>query len=413
MATLAINGGTPTLEGIPPDGEPRGPKHRAPLETMFSEYCGAKYVIQFSSGTAALTAGLVALGVGPGDEVIVPSYTWPASVNCILHVNGIPVFADIDPKTFTIDLADVERKMSDRTKAIIPVDFAGHPACIPELMELAESRGLHVLEDACQASGAAIHGAKLGNIAHLTAFSFSGKPITSTQGGLLTTNSKDLFERAWTVGEHTAFLSQLEDRELRERYAPSLGYGFKFRLDPSAAEIAMESLAGLDERNADRIAKCERLTEALAGVPGITTPYVKPGYTHVYHMYTCLYDEAALGVPRSRFVEALGAEGMRIVTYVNSANYLRFPGGTKLDVGPIHLRPVFQAKDLYGKGCPFQCPLGVTPNYDPGTLPVSERLVHEEFNIEQHRLDAPIDMDTVDLYAEAIRKVVDNIDELR
>ena len=290
MAQLAINGGTPVLPPLPPEGEPRGPKHRAPLETRFSEYCGADHVIQFSSGTAALTAGLVAIGVGPGDEVIVPSFTWPASVNCILHVNGIPVFADIDPDTFTIDVADVERKITDRTKAIIPVDYAGHPAPIPELMELAEAHGLYVLEDACQAAGADIAGDKLGNIAHLTAFSFSGKPITSTQGGLLTTNRDDFFQRAWTVGEHTAFLSQLEDQELRERYAPTLGYGFKFRLDPSAADIAMESLAKLDENNAGRIAKCQYLTKVLSGLPGIKPPRVKPGCTHVYHMYTCMYE---------------------------------------------------------------------------------------------------------------------------
>ena len=215
------------------------------------------------------------------------------------------------------------------------------------------------------------------------------------------------------MGEHTAFLSQLEDQELRERYAPTLGYGFKFRLDPSAADIAMESLAKLDENNAGRIAKCQYLTKVLSGLPGIKPPRVKPGCTHVYHMYTCMYDETVLGVPRNRFVEALEAEGVRAVTYINTANYLRFPGGSRVEVGPVHLRPVFQEKNLYGKGCPFQCPLGATPNYDVGTLPVSERLVHQEFNIEQHRLDAPVDMQTVERYAEAIVKTVENIAELR
>jgi dTDP-4-amino-4,6-dideoxygalactose transaminase len=412
MARLAINGGPSVLKRREQQGEFRGPKYVAPLAKAFGDYCGARYVIPFSSGTASLAAGLVAAGVGPGDEVIVPSYTWPASVNCILHVNGIPVFADIDAESFTIDVDDVARKITNRTKAIIPVDYSGHPAAIGELMALAESHDLFVLEDACQAAGAAIDGTKLGNIAHMTAFSFSGKPITSTQGGLFVTNSKDLYERAWLIGEHTSFLSQLENAELREQYAPTLGFGYKFRLDPAAAEIAMASLAELDQNNEQRIANAEVLTNALSGVKGIKTPSVRPGCTHVYHMYTCLFDEAVVGVPRKRFLQAVEAEGVPVITYINSANWLLFPGGSEVAVGPIHLRPVFQAKNLYGKGCPFRCPHGVAPNYDEGTLPVSERLVHEEFNIDQQNLSTPHDAKTMQLYADAIIKVIENVDEL-
>ncbi len=412
MAKLAINGGAPVIKDPEPETTFTGPKYASPLAKAFSDYCGAKYVIPFSSGTASLTAGLVAAGVGPGDEVIVPSFTWPASVNCVLHVNGIPAFADVDPKTFTIDVADVKRKITDRTKAIIPVDFFGHPADTPALMALAEANGILVVEDGCQASGAEVDGTKVGNIAHVTAFSFAGKPITSTQGGLLTTNSKALYERAWTVGEHTSFLSQLDDVELRERYAPTLGYGFKSRLDPSAAKIAIESIAQLDENNARRIANCEHLTKALSGVTGITTPYVRPGCKHVFHMYTCLYDEQAVGVPRKRFLDAVKAEGVPVITYINSANWLLFPGGREVSVGPIHLRPVFQEQNLYGKGCPFRCPHGTAPNYDAGTLPVTERLVHEEFNIDQHSISAPHGTSRMQLYADAVVKVIENVGEL-
>jgi hypothetical protein len=269
-----------------------------------------------------------------------------------------------------------------------------------------------VVEDGCQASGAEIDGVKVGNIAHLTAFSFAGKPITSTQGGLLTTNSKQLYERAWTVGEHTSFLSQLDDVELRERYAATLGYGFKFRLDPSAAKIAIESIARLDENNGIRITNCEVLTKALSGVKGITTPTVRPGFKHVFHMYTCLYDADAVGATRGRFLEAVRAEGVPVITYINSANWLLFPGGREVSVGPIHLRPVFQEKDLYGKGCPFQCPHGKTPDYAEGTLPVTERLVHEEFNIDQHSLSAPHGPERMRQYADAIIKVIENAGEL-
>jgi len=136
-----------------------------------------------SSGTAALISGLLAAGCGPGDEVLTVAYTWVATAGAILRVNAAPVFADIDPKTFTMDVEDAKRKLTPQTKAILPVDFYGHPAPIPELMELAEKHGIVVIEDACQASTAEIEGVKVGNIAHFTALSRSGKPIYSSSGG--------------------------------------------------------------------------------------------------------------------------------------------------------------------------------------------------------------------------------------
>ena len=279
MGQLAITGGRKVIDEVRTSKEWPGPKAVSPIARMFSEYCGAEYTIPFSAGTAALSAGLVAAGVGPGDEVIVPSFTWPASVNCVLHVNGIPVFADIDPRTFTIDPEDVKKKITDKTKAVIPVDMYGHPADIFKLMEIAESHDLIVLD--------------------------------------------------------------------------------------------------------------------------------------VYHMYTCLYDEELIGVPRRLFVGALEAEGVPVVTYINSANWLLFAGGREVSVGPIHLRPVFQAKDLYGKGCPFQCPHGRMPDYDEGSLPVTERIVDAEFSIQQHDLSVPYTEERMQLYADAIEKVVENVNELR
>jgi len=147
-------------------------------------------------------------------------------------------------------------------------------------------------------------------------------------------------------------------------------------------------------------------------VKGITTPHVEPGCKHVYHMYACLYDAQAVGVPRKRFLEAVKAEGVPVITYINSANWLLFPGGSEVSVGPIHLRPVFQDKNLYGKGCPFQCPHGTPPDYAEGSLPVSERLVHEEFSLDQESLSAPHGKERMQRYAEAIRKVIDNVEEL-
>ncbi len=413
MAKLALLGG----ERIIP--EPVKKKNAGYFDAQtqfvkeFREYCGCKYARCFSWGTGALTASMVAAGVGPGDEVIVPSFTWPASVNCILHVNGIPVFADIDPKTFTLDVEDVKRKITRRTKAVVAVDIYGHPANIPALKKIAKPRGILVVEDSCQATGAEIRGKKVGTVADMTAFSFSGKPITSSSGGVFTTNNHCLYERALVAGEHTSLLSQLKNKELRERYAPTLGYGFKTRMDSHGAEGGLEQLRTLEKRNNARIKNCDFLTKAFSDIEGLTTPYVKPGYKHVYHLYTLLYEKQIFGVSRELFQKAIQAEGLRVVTYVNSANYMCFPGGRYVSAGPVHHRPVFQEKNLYGKGCPFKCPFGKEPDYSKGSLPVTERITDMELNIEQHNITLPKTRKTMQTYVDVFTKVIENIDELR
>ena len=416
MAKLALLGGKRVTgdDAPPPVRKDYFGTHHA-LEEAFRKYFKCRYVKCHSWGTGALTAGMVAAGVGPGDEVIVPSSTWPASVSPILHVNAVPIFADIDARTFTIDPEDVKRKITSRTKAIIAVDFYGHPADIPALKRIAKPKGIIVVEDACQATGAEIRGKKVGNIADMTAFSFSGKPITSSSGGLFTTNKFYFYEKALCAGEHTAILSRLSNRELRSRYAPTLGYGWKTRMDPHAGTTALEQLRTLDARNNARIRGCDFLTEALSGIEGLTTPYVRPGFKHVYHQYTVRYDEQVFGVPRDLFLDAVRAEGLGLmVAYVSTANYMYFPGGRKVSAGPIHLRPIFQSKDLYGRGCPFHCPhYGKEPDYSKGSLPVTERIVEQELNIEQQAFPPKYDPRKMQTYLDAITKVIDNIDELR
>jgi len=414
MAKLALLGGK---QVIPAPAKKKNVNSFNPhnkFTEKFTAYCGCKYARCFSWGTGALTASMVAAGVGPGDEVIVPSFTWPASVNCILHVNGIPVFADIDPRTFTIDVEDVKRKITRRTKAIVAVDIYGHPADIPALKKVAKVKGLVVIEDACQATGAEINGRKVGSIADMTAFSFSGKPIRASSGGVFTTNRHYFYEKALVAGEHTSLLSQLKNKELRERYAPTLGYGFKSRMDWHAPKMALEQLRTLDARNNGRIKNCDFLTKAFNNIEGLTPPYVRPGYKHVYHLYTLLYDAKFFGVTRELFQKALQAEGLRIVAYVNSGNYMYFSGGRWVSAGPVHHRPIFQEKNLYGKGCPFKCRFGKEPDYTKGSLPVTERITNEELNIEQKQLISELhtrkEMQT---YLDVFIKVIKNIDELR
>jgi len=383
------------------------------LEQALCEYTGAKYARCVSSGTAALISGLFAAGCGPGDEVLTVAYTWVATAGAILRVNAVPIFADIDPRTFTMDVEDARRKITPRTKAVLPVDFYGHPAPIPELMELAEEHGIVVIEDACQASTAEISGAKVGSIAHFTAFSWSGKPIYSgSGGGAYLTNDPKLYERALLAGQHpTVIQGVATDPDVR-RYASMGGTGDNMR---AVGLDAMAQLMDAEVRTEARIRNCEYLTGKLAGIPGITPPYVRPGYRHAYHYYNCLWDPGVHGVARDRFCQALNAEGVFAVAYVMDANYRFAPESKPIEAGgPIHLRTIFQERNLYGRGCPFQCPhVENPPVYQEGDLPVSEEMARREFALFQPHLSPPCDERDMQLVVDAIQKIIDHIDELK
>ncbi|MFC1452874.1 DegT/DnrJ/EryC1/StrS family aminotransferase [Verrucomicrobiota bacterium] len=410
MSELAALGGPKVIDG---EHQLRSSWAKKPLAEAISEYTGAKYVRCVSSGTAALVSSLFAAGVGPGDEVLTVAYTWVATPGAVLRVNGVPVFADIDPRTLCMDVEDARRKVTPRTKAILPVDFYGHPAPIPELMELAAEHGIVVIEDACQASTAEIDGKKVGSIADMTAFSWSGKPIySSCGGGAYLTNDRRLFERALLAGQHPTVITGLaEDPEVL-KYASMGGTGDNMR---AVGEDAMAQLMDAEARTNARIRNCEYLTEKLEAVPGITPPHVRPGCKHAYHYYTCLWDPAVHGVSRDRFCWALNAEGVYAVAYVMDANYRFSPESKPIQAGgPVHLRTIFQERNLYGKGCPFQCPhVEHPPVYRKGDLPVSEEMAEREFCLSQADLSPPCDERDMQLMVDAITKIVENIDELR
>ncbi len=383
------------------------------LEQALCEYTGAKYARCVSSGTAALISGLFAAGCGPGDEVLTVAYTWVATAGAVLRVNAVPIFADIDPRTFTMDVEDARRKITPRTKAILPVDFYGHPAPIPELMELAEEHGIVVIEDACQASTAEINGLKVGSIAHFTAFSWSGKPIyAGSGGGAYLTNDRKLYERALLAGQHPTVIQGVATDPDVLRYASMGGTGDNMR---AVGLDAIQQLMDADVRTNARIRNCEYLTERLSAIPGITPPYVRPGYKHVYHYYNCLWDPEVHGVSRDRFCQALNAEGVFAVAYVRDANYRFAPESKPIEAGgPIHLRTIFQQRNLYGRGCPFLCPhVERPPVYAKGDLPVSEEMAEREFALFQPHLSPPCDERDMQLTVDAIAKIIDHIDELK
>lgn len=411
MARLALLGGPSIIQ--PTGASTTDPWTYRDLEEAFVRYTGSRYALAVSSGTGALISALAATGAGPGDEVLTVAHTWVASVSAILRCNAIPIFVDVDRHTFNMDVADAARKITPQTKAILAVDFFGLPAN-PALMDLAASHGLFVVEDACQAGGAEIDGRKVGNIAHLTAFSFSGKPLSAEGGGVLTTNDRTLLEKAMLAGQHPTFLSRhITSPELR-RYIDFGGRGDNLRSQKVLADAVLHDLYSADLRIDARIANCEFLTEQLSGTDVIRPPSVPSGYKHVYHLYTCLLDVDAVGLSRDLFLAALRAEGVPSTSYITHANFDFTEGGRPLAAGPIHLRTVFQEMDIYGKGCPFLCPHAARrPDYSRGSLPVTEWLADRGFSLLQPSLSYPNGKREMQQIVDAVHKVLDNAEELR
>jgi len=364
----------------------------AELEDRFAEYLGTRFTLARNNGTAALYCAYFAVGIGYGDEVIVPSYTWIATVSPLLQLGAVPVFADIDPQTLTLDPGDVERKITGRTKAIVPVHMWGHPADMDRINEIAARRNLRVVEDASHAHGSLYKGRKVGTLADAACFSLqASKSMTAGEGGLLATDSRACYERAMVLGQSPARLhAELTDPALR-RFA-NTGMGLKFRIHGLAAAIAVEQLKKLDAFNATRNANHDRLTAALQALPGLTPPYTAPGcYRGAFYEYRLVYDpEAHNGLPTAQFIRLLQAEGMY-------ADRERYP--------LVHLEPLYSDQVLFDEGLPWM------PKHErravwnrPGDLPVTERLHDRLVRLPPFPNSGSEEL--IDQYAAAIRKVV-------
>ncbi len=242
------------------------------FEERFAEYCGVKHAIATSSGTTALWVALLAHGIGPGDEVITSPFTFIASANAIHYAGATPVFCDIEPDTFNIAPRQIESKITSHTKAILPIHLFGYPCDMDALMAIAERHHLAMIEDACQAHGAAINGKRAGSWGTGCFSFYATKNMAMGEGGIITTNDDALADRARLLRAHG----------MRQRYYhESLGYNF--RLTDIQAAIGLEQLKKLERYNERRIANAQYLTAHLEGV---VTPQVKPGYRHVFHQYT-------------------------------------------------------------------------------------------------------------------------------
>jgi dTDP-4-amino-4,6-dideoxygalactose transaminase len=306
------------------------------LEHEFAEYCGVKFCRAVSNGTTALMTIAGALGLNPGDEVIVPSFTFIATANCVKFLGAKPVFAEINPATFTIDPEDVRKKITSNTKAVLPVHLYGLCAEMPALQEICTENNLLLIEDAAQAHGSAINNQKSGSFGIANAFSLypTKNMYSGAEGGLITTNEEELYEKIKLFMNHGQ----------AQKYIHT-ALGFNFRMAEINACIARYALSQLDDWNAKRRENASYLSENLNGVGDIIVPFVPEGYTHVYHQYTIRSGQ------RDKIAEAL------------KENHIGF--GIHYAT-PVHLQPYYQS-------------LGYEDS-----LPITEQICHEVISIPVH-----------------------------
>ncbi|MEM3569888.1 MAG: DegT/DnrJ/EryC1/StrS family aminotransferase [Candidatus Jordarchaeales archaeon] len=273
------------------------------FERLFSSFLGVKYAVAVSSGTAALHASLLAIDVRPGDEVIVPSFTFSATCNVVLHVGAKPVFVDIDLDTYTMNPDEIKKTLTPKTKAIIPVHLYGHPADMKPIMEVAEEEKIYVIEDAAQAHGAEYNGVKVGGIGHLGCFSFyPTKIITTGEGGMVATNDEELAEK----------IRMIRNQGERGDYVTTL-LGHNWRLPEMNAAIGVAQMRRINEFLAKRRRNANRLTELLREVKELVLPFEKGKARHAWNIYTVrLRDER---VRRDDVVSFLRKRGVGATVY--------------------------------------------------------------------------------------------------
>ncbi len=302
------------------------------FERKIAEYCGGKYAVAVSSGTAALHAACAVAGISNGDEAITTPITFAATANAIAYCGGKPIFADIRDDTLNIDPDEIRRRISPRTKAIIPVDFAGHPADSDEIAAIAREKGLVVIEDACHALGAEYKGRKTGSQADMTIFSFHPvKHITTGEGGMIVTGREEFYEKLKTFRHH-GILKGNQDKGswYYEIYNP----GHNFRITDFQCALGISQLKKLEHFIEKRREIAARYNEAFARMEEIVTPVEEADVRAAYHIYVIQLRTEKLKVGRKEIFEALRAENIGV-----NVHYI-----------PMHLHPFYQMEFGYKKG---------------------------------------------------------------
>ncbi len=339
----------------------------AEFQQTFARFQGARFGIACANGTAALEVSLKALGVGPGDEVIVPAYTFVATATAVLMVNAVPIFADIEYDTLNLNPASVERAVTTKTKAIIPVHFAGQAADMDALLQIAKRHKLCVIEDAAHGHGGTWKGRGLGSIGDAGTFSFqASKNMTSGEGGLIITSD----EKCATLCESYTSLGRKSQAPWYEHYR----LGWNYRMTEFQGAILLEQLKRLEAQNSRRRENAAYLTQQLAHIPGIRTLRV-PDYAtrNSHHLYMFCLNEWEFGVSRASLLAALDKEGIPC-----SSGYAH----------PVYQNPMFLNRDFHARDCPLDCGHyegGVDYSAFEALCPNAERACREAVWFE-HRL---------------------------
>lgn len=308
------------------------------FEQTLAGLAGADFGIAVCNGTAALHAAMAAIGVGPGDEVIVPAMTFAATANCAVFMGGRPVITDVAPDTLLLDPIQVEKKITPRTKAIITVDYAGQPCDYDAFEAIAERHGLLLVDDACHALGAEYKGRKTGTLADITAFSFHPvKPITTGEGGMALTNHSEFAEKIQRFRNHGITTDHRQRTEHGTWHYEMTELGYNYRITDFQCALGISQLKKLPAWQARRQEIAARYDEAFAGLPGVNPLAVSPDVNHVYHLYVIRLDPAITGLTRETAFQALREADI----------------GANVHYIPVHLHPFYQKNFGYRRGdCP-------------------------------------------------------------
>lgn len=349
-----------------------GPKTKE-FERRFAEYVGARHAIAVNSCTGGLHVALAAAGVGPGDEVIVPTMTFCATANVVVHLGATPVIVDVEPDTLNLDPERMEAAITSRTKAVIPVHLYGHPCDMDRISEIAETHQLLVVEDAAHAVAAEWRGDRIGSLSGATAFSFyATKNLTTAEGGMITTDDDQYAHamRTWTLHGIS--------RDAWKRYSAEGSWyyevtvpGFKYNLTDLQAALGLHQLARLEDMTQRRAELAARYDAGLRGLDEIELPSVRPGIRHAWHLYAIRLRLQMLRIGRAQFIKQLKSEGI----------------GTSVHFIPLHRQPYY--RDRFG--------------FHPSDYPVADSAYERLISLPLYTRMTDKDVEDV---VEAVRRVV-------
>jgi perosamine synthetase len=365
-----------------------GPKVRK-IQQQFCDHFGVAHALGVNSATSGLHCALAALDVGPGDEVIVPPYTMTATATTPFMLGALPVFADIEDRTFGLNPDAVRAAITEHTRGIVAVNLFGHAARLDELRAIADERGLFLIEDNAQAPDAIYRGRRTGTIGDAAVFSFNRhKTLQCGEGGMVLTNDADVARKVALFRNHgEGVVADLDDNPDLVNTA-----GLNYRMTEMEAAVAGVQFERVGELNQARIALARRLSEGLAALPGITPPVEEPECNHVYYFHVSKFDAEVAGMDRNAFVRGVAAEGLPI-----RAGYVK----------PIYLEPMYQQRVGIGRsGFPFSThPRHV--DYSVGLCPTVERLQDRDLFLTNF-IFPPLTNAHMDTFVDACARVLEH-----